>query len=46
VIFAVEDDARVRRVSLGRLRDLGYAAIEADSGQAALAIIESGKPFD
>lgn len=46
VIFAVEDDARVRRVSLSRLKDLGYETIEADSGPAALAIIESGKPFD
>ena len=46
VIFAVEDDPRVRRVSLSRLKDLGYQTIEAESGPAALAIIESGRPFD
>jgi len=46
IIFAVEDDERVRRVSLRRLRDLGYQAIEADSGPAALALIDRGEAFD
>ena len=46
IIFAVEDDVRVRRVSLRRLKDLGYEVIEADNGPSALAIIESGEPFD
>jgi CheY-like chemotaxis protein len=46
VILAVEDDARVRRVSVRRLRDLGYEVVEADSGTAALAIIGTGAPFD
>ena len=45
-ILAVEDDPRVRRVSLRRLKDLGYTVLEADSGPAALAVIDSGQPFD
>ena len=46
VILAVEDDPRVRRVSLRRLKDLGYSVLEADNGAAAMAIIESGESFD
>jgi len=45
-ILVVEDDPRVRRVSLRRLKELGYNVIEADSGPAALRIVESGAPFD
>ena len=36
-ILVVEDDARVRRVTVARLRSLGYQVIEADSGATALA---------
>ena len=35
-ILVVEDDPRVRRVAVRRLKELGYAVIEADSGPAAL----------
>jgi PAS domain S-box-containing protein len=45
-ILAVEDDPRVRRISLRRLNELGYSVIEADSGAAGLAIVERGEPFD
>jgi PAS domain S-box-containing protein len=45
-ILVVEDDPRVRRVSVRRLKELGYSVIEADSGPAALKIIEDGEPFD
>lgn len=46
IILAVEDDPRVRRVSLRRLKDLGYTVLEADSGLAALAILDRGEAFD
>jgi PAS domain S-box-containing protein len=46
IILAVEDDPRVRRVSLRRLKELGYTVLEADSGPAALAIIDRGEAFD
>ncbi len=39
-ILVVEDDARVRRVTTARLRSLGYEAIEADSGAAALHLLD------
>jgi PAS domain S-box-containing protein len=45
-ILTVEDDPRVRRVSLRRLKALGYQVIEADGGAAALAIMEHGAAFD
>ncbi|MCB5202581.1 PAS domain S-box protein [Neorhizobium sp. T786] len=35
-ILAVEDDARVRRVAVSRLTDLGYEVIEAENGAHAL----------
>jgi PAS domain S-box-containing protein len=38
-ILVVEDDPRVRRVTIARLRSLGYQVIEADSGAAALALL-------
>jgi len=38
-ILVVEDDARVRRVAIARLRSLGYQVIEAAKGAAALAIL-------
>lgn len=38
-ILVVEDDARVRRVAVARLRDAGYLVIEADAGAEALALI-------
>ena len=38
-ILVVEDDARVRRVTVARLRSLGYQVVEADGGAAALALL-------
>jgi PAS domain S-box-containing protein len=45
-ILVVEDDERVRRVSVRRLTELGYRIIEADSGPTALTIIDRGEPVD
>ena len=39
-VLVVEDDAEVRRVTLSTLETLGYSAIEAEDGRAALALIE------
>jgi signal transduction histidine kinase/ActR/RegA family two-component response regulator len=38
-ILVVEDDARVRRITIARLRSLGYQVIEANSGAAAMALL-------
>ena len=45
-VLVVEDDQRVRRVSVRRLKDLGYVVIEVDSGPAALRILDQGDPID
>jgi PAS domain S-box-containing protein len=45
-ILVVEDDPRVRRVSVRRLTELGYVVVEVDSGAAALAILDKGGPID
>jgi PAS domain S-box-containing protein len=38
-ILVVEDDARVRRVTIARLRTLGYRVIEADNGATGLGML-------
>jgi CheY-like chemotaxis protein len=45
-ILVVEDDQRVRRISARRLKELGYVVIEADSGPAALLMLDSEEPID
>ncbi len=45
-VLVVEDDPRVRRVSVRRLNELGYKVLEADSGPAALAVLDRGEPID
>lgn len=45
-ILVVEDDLRVRRVAVRRLRELGYATVEAESGAAALRLLDEGEPID
>jgi PAS domain S-box-containing protein len=45
-VLVVEDDQRVRRVSVHRLKELGYAVIEADSGSAALLVLDREEPID
>ena len=45
-VLVVEDDARVRLVTMRRLRELGYAVEETESGEAALALVRAGARFD
>jgi PAS domain S-box-containing protein len=45
-VLLVEDDPRVRRVSLRRLKELGYMVLEADSGPAALKLLDEGAEVD
>jgi PAS domain S-box-containing protein len=40
VVLVVEDDPRVRRVALRRLKSLGYQVLEADGAAAALEILD------
>jgi PAS domain S-box-containing protein len=41
-VLLVEDDPRVRRIALRRLKELGYLVLEADSGPAALTLLDDG----
>ncbi len=45
-ILLVEDDARVRRVSVRRLKELGHIVIEAENGPAAMKVVERGESFE
>ena len=45
-ILVVEDDARVRSVTLKRLAYLGYKTIEAESGQQALNVLSENSDID
>jgi PAS domain S-box-containing protein len=45
-VLVVEDSPELRRLSLHRLKLLGYRAIEADSGPAALAVLDAGVRID
>ena len=42
IVLVVEDEERVRTVSVEALRDLGYGVIEASSPSKALEILEAG----
>jgi CheY-like chemotaxis protein len=45
-VLVVEDDATVRRLQVRSLRALGYHALEAADGPAALALIEAHPEID
>ena len=45
-VLVVEDNAEVRELTLQRVEGLGYVAIEAESGSAAIRILESGEHVD
>jgi PAS domain S-box-containing protein len=46
IILVVEDDRRVRNVSVRRLRELGYEVIEAENGPEALEVLARGERVD
>jgi hypothetical protein len=45
-ILVVEDDERVRQLTLKRLRMMGYQVLEAHDGPKALDILKRGEPID
>jgi len=45
-ILVVDDDSDVRWVTVECLREIGHFVAEADSGQAALTILQRGDPCD
>lgn len=46
IVLVVEDDERVRRVSVESLRELGYTVIHASSGDEALKVLEQAPRID
>jgi PAS domain S-box-containing protein len=46
VILVVEDDERVRRLTVSRLKMIGYQVVEARDGPEALSVLESGAHVD
>jgi CheY-like chemotaxis protein len=45
-VLMVEDEPRVRRMTLARLQDLGYRVLDAANGPAALALLDSHPEID
>lgn len=45
-ILAVEDDDRVRRLTIARLTQLGYKVLEAANGAEALEVLQRGEQVD
>lgn len=46
VVLVVEDNAEVRELTLQRVEGLGYVALEAESGPAAIRILEGDEHID
>ena len=46
VVLVVEDDALVRRVTVARLKSLGYQVLEADNGPSAVEILQLRTDID
>jgi CheY-like chemotaxis protein len=45
-VLVVEDNPKVRKLSVERLQDLGFVALEAVSGDAAYEMLKAGKTAD
>ncbi len=46
LVLVVEDNPKVRRLSVERIRNLGFQTAEADTGDAAYAFLETGAQVD
>ena len=46
IVLVVEDNAEVRAISCAMLEDLGYSVVEAETADAAIAMVERGDPVD
>jgi CheY-like chemotaxis protein len=46
VILIVEDNPKVRKLSIERIRDLGFATLEAESGDQAYKMLKDGAQVD
>src|SRR5262249_20675643 len=45
-VLVVEDDERVRQLTIKRLKLIGYQVLEASDGLSALEILRRGDPVD
>jgi len=45
-VLVVEDDPRVRELTITRVKKLGYEVLEASDGRQALSFLEAGAPVD
>ena len=45
-VLVVEDDPRVRELTITRVKNLGYEVLEASNGRQALAVLNSGEAVD
>ena len=46
VVLIVEDNPKVRKLSIERIRDLGFATLEAENGDQAYAMLKQGAQVD
>jgi CheY-like chemotaxis protein len=46
VVLVVEDEPLVRGMIVEELADLGFQVLEADTGEAGLAVLQDGHPVD
>ena len=46
IVLVVEDEARVRHISVDALRDLGYTVVQASDANEALALLEAQPRVD
>jgi PAS domain S-box-containing protein len=45
-VLVVEDEPRVRRITISRLEDLGYRVLDAPNGPSALTVLDAHPEFD